>query len=75
MSEKTMELMSLSDAANQVGCDTSTLRVAILAGRLEATKIAKTWIVTPTALQEWRDKYWMIGSSRPRNRKKATSTP
>ncbi len=58
MSEKPAELMSLAKAAETVGCNPATLRVAARQGKLEAIKVAKTWLVTPTALEFWRQNYW-----------------
>lgn len=74
MSEKPMNLLNLVEAAEQVGCKPITLRKAAIHGRLSATKISKTWLVTPEALEEWRSRYWGFGKSVPRTRKTPSQT-
>jgi|GEM_PF-1936065 len=75
MNENPINLISLDQAATVIGCQARTLRKAAQEGRLEAVKIANSWLITPEALQQWRAEYWMIGNSRPRNRKKVNMTP
>ena len=70
-----MELLNLVEAAERIGCKPKTLRTAAREGRLVANKVSRDWVVTPEALEEWRGKYWMVGTSVPRNRKKLVQTP
>lgn len=48
------DLLTLTAAAAIAGCNASTLRYAIAAGRLTAVKYGKTWLITRAALDAWR---------------------
>lgn len=69
-----MELMTLIQAAEVIGCRPRTLSKAAHEGKLAAQKLGRDWFVTPQALEEWRSKHWMVGTSVPRKRKASTQT-
>jgi len=70
-----MDFINLVDAAQIVGCNPATLGSAARGGRLNAKKISNTWLVTREALEEWRHKYWMKGTSVPRDRSQKNVVP
>lgn len=60
-------LLSLTEAAEQVGVSVKTLRRAIAeAGphRLRASKVRGMWRISPTELQRWIDRYALRGVRR-----------
>lgn len=50
-----MSVLTITEAAKIAKCGTSTLRTAILNGRLTARKSGSVWIITPHNLQKWID--------------------
>ena len=46
--------MTTQEAAELLGVDPATVRQAILAGRLEATKRGRDWWLTPAAVERYR---------------------
>jgi excisionase family DNA binding protein len=51
--KKGEEMLTLTEAAELIGLDSSGLRRAILAGKLPATKFGKTWIVSREDVERW----------------------
>lgn len=47
-------MLTLADAANRLGVASATLRQQIHAGRLEAQKIGRIWVISETALAMYR---------------------
>jgi excisionase family DNA binding protein len=47
------DFITVTQAARQAALNVSTIRYAILAGRLSATKYGKTWLITPTEFERW----------------------
>lgn len=47
-------MLTLAQAAAQLGLSPTTLRNQVNAGRLEATLVGKTWVVTQEAIDRYR---------------------
>jgi excisionase family DNA binding protein len=47
------ELLTLTQASEATGHDSSTLRRAIKNGHLSATRLGSLWVVTRAALDDW----------------------
>lgn len=50
----TVRIMTLKTAAELLGVSPETLRVQVHKGRLEATLIGKTWVVTDREVDRYR---------------------
>jgi hypothetical protein len=49
-----VKLLSLQEAADELGLtSTGSLRVQIREGKLRATKVGKTWVVTPREIERY----------------------
>lgn len=48
------KLMSLADAERELGLAANTLRRQVHLGRLEATLVGKTYVVTPAEVERYR---------------------
>ena len=49
------DFLTTTQAAEQVACNSSTIRYAIKNKHLKAMKYGKTWLITPANLQDWID--------------------
>lgn len=49
-----MKLLTLAEAGDRLGLSASTLRNQVKRGRLHATLIGKTWVVTEREVERYR---------------------
>lgn len=47
------DFLTVTQAATRAACNVSTIRYAILAGRIRATKYGKTWLIAPDEFERW----------------------
>lgn len=47
------DFLTVTQAAREAACNVSTLRYAILGGRLRATKYGKTWLIERAEFERW----------------------
>lgn len=48
------QLLTLAQAGAQLGLAPATLRTQVSRGKLTASKVGKTWVITPQELERYR---------------------